>query len=233
MYDFFVIINFVLFIYMILVLIKPDKFMPFFKAKPIMKRLCVVGGYILFWLIGASAFSDDIADMKKEKAEAAKQDSIKAEQEVQNFLVKEVKDDSIALAKGDYYALSENPTIDEIKELLKKHNRIELHGGANNPERENTLIYVKAEENKQWEKAMPSLRKAFVKITKEELWESDIDVYDSNGGKTIWFVGGQFAANRNIKKYYEGFEKILKQLGFKRACFKWIKHADEYTYYDL
>lgn len=233
MYNIALIINFVLLIYVILVLIKPNKFMPFLKATPFMKRLCVVGGYIIFWVILANVFSDDIADKKKAQAEAAKQDSIKTEQEVQRILIKEVKDDSIALAKGDYYTLSGNPTIQEIKELLSKHNHIELQGGANNPERENTLEYVKSEEKKQWEKAMPSIRKAFVKITKAELWESDIDVYDSNGGKTIWFVGGTFAANRNIKAYHERFEKILKQLGFKRACYKWIEHTDEYTYYDL
>ena len=123
--------------------------------------------------------------------------------------------------------------MNEIKVLLKKHSDINLLGGANNPEIENTLKYVKDEEQKQWEKALPGIRKAFVKITKDELWESDIDVYDADGGKTIWFVGGTFAANRNIKSFQENIETTLIKLGFKRACYKWIEHTDKYTYYDF
>lgn len=233
MYNIALIINFVLFIYMISVLVKPDRFMPFIEATPTKKRLYVVAGYIIFWIIMATVFSGDIADMKKAEAEAAKQDSIKAEQQVQNTLIQEVKDDSIALAKGNYYELSPNPTMDEIKALIKKHSDINLQGGANIPERESTLNYVKAEEQKQWDRALPGIRKAFVKITKDGLWENDINVYDADGGKTIWFVGGTFAANRNIKLFHEKIEKTLKQLGFKRACYKWIEHSKEYTYYDF
>lgn len=233
MYNIAVIINIVLFAYMVLVLFKPDKFMPFINTTPTKKRLYVVGGYIFFWIIFAAASSGHIAEMEKAKAEAAKQDSIKIEQEFQNTLTQKVKDDSVALAKGDYYSLSNNPTIDEINELLKKHDHILYLGDANNAERLNTIKYIKAEEEKQWEKAMPSIRKAFVNIKKAELWEHDIDVYDSDGGKTIWFVGGTFAANRNIKTYQERYEKTLKRLGFKRACYKWFKQATEYTYYDF
>lgn len=233
MYELIILFNVLFLIYTVLVLVKPDKFMPFINATPLVKRIGICVVYGLFWICGAFYANAEREKMKKAEAEAAKKEAIETEKETQRILVQEIKDDSIALSKGDYYKLSSSPTMSEIDELLKKHNHIELSGGANNPEREKTLEYVKAEEKKQWAKAVPSIRKAYVKIIKDKLWLDNIDVFDSNGGTTIWFVGGTFASNRNIQSHYEGNRTKLKQLEFKHVCYKWIKHADEYTSYDL
>ena len=81
------------------------------------------------------------------------------------------------------------------------------------------------------EEAKPKLRKRYVKVLGDKLWEDDIQVKAS--GKIITFIGGIFAANRNKKEFQEKLGDTLKELGFKQVRYKFIEHDDEYTYYDL
>ena len=74
-------------------------------------------------------------------------------------------------------------------------------------------------------------RELYVKKLKNELWEHNVEVEVS--GKTITFIGGMFANNANIKKFQESAASTLTILGFKQVRYKWIKHADEYQYFDL
>lgn len=74
-------------------------------------------------------------------------------------------------------------------------------------------------------------RKLYVEKLKNELWEHNVEVDVS--GKTITFIGGMFADNGSIKQFQESVATPLSILGFKQVRYKWIKHADEYTYYDL
>lgn len=77
------------------------------------------------------------------------------------------------------------------------------------------------------------LRENYVEEIKDKLWEENIYVETSNGGTTITFIGGIFASNKNIKKWQEESGETLAEMGFKQVRYKWIKHTDEYTYYDL
>ena len=71
-------------------------------------------------------------------------------------------------------------------------------------------------------------RKLYVKKLKNELWEHNVEV--EVNGKTITFIGGMFANNRNIKQFQESAASTLTILGFKQVRYKWIKHADGYQY---
>lgn len=86
-------------------------------------------------------------------------------------------------------------------------------------------------------KILPQLgkicREQYAKTLGKKLWEDNIYVELSNGSKTITFIGGIFANNRNIKQWQEGCYNQLAAFGFKQVRYKWIKHATEYTYYDL
>lgn len=84
------------------------------------------------------------------------------------------------------------------------------------------------------EEAFPRLRQAAAKGMDEKLWESDVDVSVSGTrSRTVTFVGGMFAANRNIATAREALAPLLTQMRFQRADFKWIPSADEWSYYDL
>lgn len=74
-------------------------------------------------------------------------------------------------------------------------------------------------------------RKLYVEKLKNELWEHNVEV--EVNGKIITFIGGMFANNRNIKQFQESAKSTLTILGFKQVRYKWIKHADEYQYFDL
>lgn len=76
-------------------------------------------------------------------------------------------------------------------------------------------------------------RARYAKLLGDELWEHDIKVKTLNGGKTIEFVGGIFAANKNIKDFQEKVYGNLVAYGYTRSQYKWIEHDTEYTYFDI
>lgn len=80
-------------------------------------------------------------------------------------------------------------------------------------------------------KSFPILRRAWVKHADNTMWESDIDVVGS--GTTVTFIGGVFAANKNVAEFYGTVSGALERLRFKRANFKWYSGDDEYQYYTI
>lgn len=93
------------------------------------------------------------------------------------------------------------------------------------------------ENSKKAKKVLPQLgticRKQYVKQLGDKLWEENIYVESSNNAKTITFIGAVFASNKNIKAWQDELGDALKEMGFTRVEYKWIKHDPEYTYYDL
>lgn len=75
------------------------------------------------------------------------------------------------------------------------------------------------------------VREKYVKALGDKLWENNI--YVESSGTTITFIGAVFANNKNIKDWEEELEPQLQELGFKQVRYKWIKHDDEYTYYNI
>ncbi|MBK8920704.1 MAG: hypothetical protein IPM81_04230 [Saprospirales bacterium] len=82
--------------------------------------------------------------------------------------------------------------------------------------------------------AFPLLRKAWGKEAGEKLWREDIDVRVFGTGNTkIEFIGGTFAANRNIEVFQNELQLAFKDMRFQRIQYKWYKGADEYTYFTI
>lgn len=80
----------------------------------------------------------------------------------------------------------------------------------------------------------PKLRKAYGEIVAKKLWTENIEVeVIGNNSKTIQFIGGIFANNKNKQETQETLSEILNLLRFKKVNYKWYKYDDEYTYYDL
>lgn len=76
----------------------------------------------------------------------------------------------------------------------------------------------------------PKLRAERCNLTKNIMWEYDIDV------KCYWwtvkFIWWTFASNRNIKNSYLAIRDMLYLLRFKKASFYWYEGSD-YTYYTI
>lgn len=87
---------------------------------------------------------------------------------------------------------------------------------------------------KELEKDFPAIRKKYADISKEKLWEENIDVkLSGKENEIITFVGASFASNKNIKASEDAIHDMLKTLQFKRVNYKWYKGDNDFTYYDL
>ena len=80
----------------------------------------------------------------------------------------------------------------------------------------------------------PKFREAYGPILDKNLWEFDIDARSfGKNRKTIEFVGGIFAANRNIKEFHILWRETFQNLRFEQIRYKWFDEASEYTYFDI
>ena len=103
-----------------------------------------------------------------------------------------------------------------------------------NPEIKKKAAELKRRLSQHQSREFPRMRRAWAKEADEKMWENDVDVtVAGNAAQNLTLVGGLFAANRNIKETQKTLSPIIEGLRFKRINFKWIRSADEYTYYTL
>lgn len=123
-------------------------------------------------------------------------------------------------------------TIIDIKEVTDQFdNALSLinKNDKDKPDSIRTLLAkLEATLKKTQQKEFPLLRKAYIKITDEKLWENNINV--SGSGSTITFIGGIFANNKNIKDIQEGVSDQLHLLRFKKSIYRWYDGADGTQY---
>ncbi|MBU3807893.1 MAG: hypothetical protein H9802_05685 [Candidatus Phocaeicola faecipullorum] len=152
-----------------------------------------------------------------------------------------IKKDSAYLKNYDYKdkALQDIPTmkasITFLSRIKNGNYRIANSDVVDKyPNCTKTFDYMEKESEKILKKALPLYRKQVTQIMKDRLWEENINVSVSGNANTVlWFTGGIFASNKQIKLFQEQIESEVRTFGFKRTCYKWIKHDNEYTYYDL
>jgi hypothetical protein len=85
-------------------------------------------------------------------------------------------------------------------------------------------------------KKLPDMRDKFGPVLDDIFWEHDIDARTIGSGyRTVEFVGGLFAANRNIKNFQQNrdLRMVLHRMRFKRANYKWIPSARKFTYFEI
>lgn len=81
--------------------------------------------------------------------------------------------------------------------------------------------------------AFPSMRAGYGAIKDQAVWENDMDITVQGGGnRTIRFIAGIFAANRNIAEFERNVRSILSQMRFRRTQYEWYR-GSQYTYYTL
>lgn len=93
---------------------------------------------------------------------------------------------------------------------------------------------LKAKVQKLQVKEFPKMRKEYARILKDKLWEEDIEVKVKRSDyTTLDFTGAIFARNKNIKEFESTLSEAFRIFRFKRVQYRWMKYADEYTYYEL
>lgn len=102
------------------------------------------------------------------------------------------------------------------------------------PEDKAVLERFKKKVASEQKRVFPIIRDAYGPLAREKGWVHDMSVRTFGPGyRTIEFVAGMFAANRNIQGFAEGMTETMALYRFKRIRFKWYEDADKYTYYDL
>lgn len=133
---------------------------------------------------------------------------------------------------NDIYYKSVDGLVSELDEFDILLNRAKEWESSTNDENISKSINIyKNEISKLMQREFPNMRKSYVNISEQMLWEEDITV--SSVGSTIIYVGAIFATNKNKKEFYENIQSILSRLRFKKAVFKWYKYEDQYTYYNI
>lgn len=124
--------------------------------------------------------------------------------------------------------------VKDVEKIADKTIEDSLYMDVYNTKEVSVLMEANSVKAKQ---ILPELKKVcrtqYAKSLGNELWEDDINVETSDGGKTIIFTGAVFAANRNIKEFNERFYPTLHDLGFTKAIYKWYKYDEDYTYYTI
>jgi uncharacterized membrane protein YqjE len=132
-------------------------------------------------------------------------------------------------------------SLDNVDALITEINIFPLYWNLAYKANHNIDVAIKqlgktliSEVEKLQTKEFPVIRKEYGKVVSKTLWENDIEVNVSgNNNTTITFVGGLFAANKNIMTIQDMIKEALEKLRFKRVQYKWFDGASDYTYYDL
>lgn len=81
--------------------------------------------------------------------------------------------------------------------------------------------------------AFPAMRAGYGRIKDAAVWENDMDITVQGGGnRTIRFIAGMFAANRNIAQFDRNVRPVLSQMRFRRTQYEWYR-GSAYSYYTL
>jgi len=104
----------------------------------------------------------------------------------------------------------------------------------NDPVSKKDLALFKAKLIAVQKKEFPILRKKYVSVASEKVWENNMEVHIGGANNTvIEFINGDFADHKAIKESHALILDELTDLRFKRANYKWIPHDDEFTYYTI
>ncbi len=83
-------------------------------------------------------------------------------------------------------------------------------------------------------KHYPKMRDQLGPLMRNKMWEHDVHVKTiGKGYRRIVFTAAYFASNRNIKSMQDSISTMLHDYRFKRADYKWVKSASEWTYFSI
>jgi ribosome-binding protein aMBF1 (putative translation factor) len=159
----------------------------------------------------------------------------KSEEKVKNDTKSQIERELIAIDKGITIGKGENITALQMDLVLLSAYSTIIKEGENSDDEETKKLAKKLKEKVQslQKSGFPKLRQRYTEIVKGLMWENDIDVYSSDGGKVLNLTGGIFASNKNIKQVQETINENMQFFRFKQVRYRWYKGSDEFTYYDV
>lgn len=119
-------------------------------------------------------------------------------------------------------------TLDQAARLLRDGEKF-----ASDPEARPLMAKLRRTMAQKQAAAFPAMRAGYGRIKDQAVWENDMDITVQGGGnRTIRFIAGIFAANRNIARFEQNVRPVLSQMRFRRTQYEWYR-GSEYTYYTL
>lgn len=209
-------------------------------------QLGIVVGFILLGNLlskdgfGAMQESNKLASTKaKDEGEQKESAPVETQEDIDAKLKKQLEVDLLSERFSDgldmkEYGGSTEAAYSALRLFKAYASRIELGEQSENKENKKLAAELKKKLATLQKKSFPQLRKAFAEAAKEKLWEENIDVTISGSANTvITLTGGIYANNKNIKQSQESMSETLHAFRFKQCHFKWFKHDDEHTYYNI
>lgn len=133
---------------------------------------------------------------------------------------------SVSAPDGTHLVLD---VFNAVAAVLQNLNRMQL-----TPDEQKKVTSLRAELVKRQVTVFPMLRKTITSFMGKELWKADVTVQIFGPrDTTIEFVGGDFAAHRNIQTAQEAIQPLLVKLRFRKAQYKWVPSAEETWAYKL
>jgi hypothetical protein len=119
-------------------------------------------------------------------------------------------------------------TLDAAARVLRDGEKF-----ASDPEAREAMAKLRRTMVQKQTAAFPAMRAGYGAIKDRAVWENDMDITVQGGGnRTIRFIAGIFAANRNIARFEETVRPVLSQMRFRRTQYEWYR-GSAYTYFTL
>lgn len=202
--------------------------------------VCAIGiaFFIIVGIIGA-VFGKSSDEIKAEKQKEAEELSINAEKkelndknqknsELYSKIQTELKSFEKPFERGNIGYKGLLNMIEEYRNITLKGERSEVDSIINLTKK------LKPHVIDFQVKHYPIIRKEYAEEMNKKMWEFDVEVkYSGKGNKELTYIGGMFAANKNIKEAYDRMYSDVMKMRFSKVNFKWIPSADEWDYYSV
>jgi hypothetical protein len=212
------------------------------EKKPIYKKkwfLITVGIIVVIFLLpkGNSDKTDKVTDKtvveNNKNTEVNKTDNNTISNTLETKLTKEIesikKGIDFTEYRGDVVKLQLETTLFKVWSDLIKEGL-----SSSNPNDVKLSNELKKLVTKVQEKELPLIRKDYVDIISQKLWEENIKVSGSGRGTTtINLSGGTFFNNKNKSEVQKTISDILTNFRFKQSTYRAYESQDEYTYYTM
>jgi hypothetical protein len=212
------------------------------EKKPIYKKkwfLITVGIIVVIILLpkGNSDKTDKVTDKtvveNNKNTEVNKTDNNTISNTLETKLTKEIesikKGIDFTEYRGDVVKLQLETTLFKVWSDLIKEGL-----SSSNPNDVKLSNELKKLVTKVQEKELPLIRKDYVDIISQKLWEENIKVSGSGRGTTtINLSGGTFFNNKNKSEVQKTISDILTNFRFKQSTYRAYESQDEYTYYTM
>lgn len=227
------------FIYLIVGLSDPAKVLKKFKKPNRLKvffvwfTITLVIGLVHIIVVGDDVDSPKVTEVINNENESSPIDTLAEQEKTIQRLKNEIKAINDGIDNSAYSETIESLQI-ELVLFAAYADLVTKNIDSENPELASLAKELKSKVEKLQIKEFPILRKKYIQIIANKMWENDIYIEGvGNGNRIINITAGAFTANKNKKDFQEAIQSITTQFRFHQTRYRWYKGQDEYTYYTI